>query len=96
MNSHDYDIDELIRICLEGLDNANRYPYSFENEVRLPPQPETGYCENDYMIIHEMLKLAYETLYRAIVATRLYDTNGNLTCPCFFIYQDDVVLFSVG
>ena len=96
MVSHDYDIDEMVRICLEALDNANKYPHSFESEVMLPPQPETGYCENDYMIIHQMLRLLYDTLHRAISAVRLYDTNGTLTCPCFFIYQDDVALFSVG
>lgn len=96
MNSHDYDIDEIIRICLDALEDATRYPHSFETQVRLPSLELSGYDENDFFIVNEMLRYTYDCLYRAICATRLYDTNGTLTCNCFTIYADDVVLFSLG
>lgn len=96
MNSHDYDIDEIIRLCLDALVDHSRYPHTFQTQVRIPSLELSGFDENDFIIINEMLRCAYDTIYWAICATGLYNNEGILTCNYFTIYDNDVVLFSLG
>lgn len=86
----DYDMDEMIRLCIEALRYPTWFPQSFDDMVKMDPN-HCQYTPDQYTKFNEMLHLLYDRIYESIVSAGLYEM-GALQQPNFCIYRGDILL----
>lgn len=75
MQTLEFDLYECVRIVLDSLNYANRYPHSFEQEVMLSHENRAveSMTIDDVTVLNRMMRLLYDRIYTALCAMRLYD-----------------------
>lgn len=94
MQMLDFDVHECVRIVMDALHFAQKYPQSFETEVSLSHETR-GVHEmsmEDLETLNRMMYLLYERLYMAFCTLRLYDNRGQLTHPYFELNHGNVIV----
>jgi hypothetical protein len=96
MQSLDFDVYECVRIAIDALHFAQKYPQSFESEVSLAYESRgvSHMSIADINTLNQMMRMLYERLYCAFCVFRLYDQTGRLTHPYFELHHGDVVVSS--
>lgn len=97
MQTLDFDVYECVRICMDALHYAQRYPMSFESDVSLSHESRQVHelSLSDLETLNRMMHLLYERLYCAFCAMRLYDHTGRLTHPYFELQHGDIIVSPV-
>jgi hypothetical protein len=94
MQALDFDAYECVRIAMDSLIFAQKYPRSFETEVCLTYENRgvQDMSMDDIKILNGMMRLLYERLYCALCSMRLYDSTGRLTHQYFELNHGDIVV----